>query len=132
MLTEAIGFWPIFDDAAVLSLELDRSDGSPWQPGSDSPTLDLIVRLAETKYMLAKLQFKNVENLQLSNFSYQNEIMEIVFDRVPEKWDSEGKFWPAKLLVEIEPHCGLQAKFECKSAAVLSVVPCNEEGIISG
>ena len=38
MLTEAIGFWPIFDDAAVLSLELDRSDGSPWQPGSDSPT----------------------------------------------------------------------------------------------
>jgi len=30
MLTEAIGFWPIFDDAAVLSLELDRSDGSPW------------------------------------------------------------------------------------------------------
>jgi hypothetical protein len=131
-LTEVVGFWPSFDDAAVLTLRLDRADGSPWRPESDSPTLDLTLRLSETGYYLVKIQFKNVENIELSNFSYQNEIMEIVFDREPDSVDSEGRFWSAKLLVEIQAHCGLQAKFECKSAAVRSVVPCNKDGSISG
>jgi len=130
-LTEVVGFWPSFDDAAVLTLQLDRADGSPWRPESASPTLDLTLRLAETGYFLVKIQFKNVENMELSNFSYQNEIMEIVFDRKPDTVDSEGRFWSAKMLVEIQAHCGLQAKFQCKSAAVLSVVPCDKDGLIS-
>ena len=130
-LTEVVGFWPSFDDAAVLRLQLDCTDGSPWKQGSDSPTLDVTVRLAETGFFLAQIQFKNVTKIDLSNFSYQNEILEIVFDRVPDTVDSEGRFWPAKMLVEIQAHCGLQAKFECKSAAVLSVVPCDKDGSIS-
>jgi hypothetical protein len=131
LLLDAVGFWPSFDDAAILELKLDRTDGSPWKPGSDSPALDMTVRLAETGYRLASLRFRNVENLQLSNFRNQNEIMEIDFKREPERWDSEGKFWAAKLFVEIEPHCGMHAKFECKSAVVLSVTPCDENGSIS-
>lgn len=132
LLTDAVGFWPSFDDAAILRLQLDRTDGAPWKPGSDSPTLDITVRLAETGYMLASLRFRNVENLQLSNFRYQNEILEIVFGRTPDRVDSEGRFWSEKLFVEIEAHCGMQAKFECKSAIVLSVIPCSKDGSISG
>ncbi len=131
LLTDAVGFWPSFDDAAILQLTLDRTDGSPWKPGSESPTIVLTVRLAETEYRLASLRFTNVANLQLSHFSYQNEIREIVFNREPERWDSEGGFSPAKLFVEIEPHCGMQAKFECKSVIVLSVLPCDKDGFAS-
>ena len=131
LLTEAVGFWPSFDDAEILCLQLDRTDGSPHKPGSSSPTLEITVRLAEEGYRLASLQFKNVENLQLVNFSYQNEIREIVFNREPERWDLEGRFWSEKLFVEIKAHCGMQAKFECQSAVVLSVVPCNKDGSIS-
>jgi len=132
LLTEAVGFWPAFDDAEILCLQLDRTDGSPHKPGSSSPTLDITVRLAEEGYRLASIQFKNVENLELSNFSYQNEIREIAFDRTPpNEWDPDNKGETAKLLVEIEAHCGMQAKFECKSAVVLSVVPCNKDRSIS-
>ena len=49
-LTDIVGEWPSFDDAEILRLVLDRGDGSPWIPGSDSPTLDLKLRLAETGY----------------------------------------------------------------------------------
>lgn len=132
-LIEVIGEWPSFDDAELISLCLDRTDGSPHIPGSNSPTLSMTIRLVETGYYLTEIRFNNVENLELSDFSYQNEIKEIAFDRTsPNKWDPDGKLGTAKLLVEVEAHCGMQAKFQCRSAAVLSVVPCNKDGSISG
>jgi len=131
-LIEVVGEWPAFDDAELISLTLDRTDGSPHLPGSDSPTLSMTVLLAEAGYYLTEVRFNSVEKLELSNFSYQNAIKEIVFDRtMPNKWDPDGKLGTAKLLVEIEAHCGMQAKFECKSAVVLSIVPCSKEGTIS-
>ena len=131
-LTEIIGEWPSFDDAEMVSLCLDRTDGSPHMPGSNSPTLSMTVRLAETGYFLAKIRFNNVVNLELSNFTYQNVIREIVFDRTqPNEWDPDGKLGTARLVVQIEAHCGMQAKFECKSAVVLSVVPCRKDGSVS-
>jgi hypothetical protein len=132
-LTEVIGEWPSFDDAELICLVLDRTDGSPHIPGSNSPTLSMTVRLAETGFYLTEIRFNNVENLEQSNFSYQNEIREIVFDRTPPKeWDPDGKLESAKLLVEIEAQCGMQAKFECRSAIVLSVVLGHKDGSISG
>jgi hypothetical protein len=131
-LIKIIGEWPSFDDAELINLTLDRTDGSPHIPESNSPTLTMTVRLAETGYYLTQIRFDKVENLELSNFSYQNEIKEIAFDRMPPvEWDPDNKGETAKLVVEIEAHCGMQAKFECRSAIVLSVAPCNKEGVVS-
>ncbi len=97
-LIEVVGEWPSFDDAEVLSVVLDRGDGMPWNQESDSPTLDLKVRLAETGYFVVELRFKRVLKIELKNFSYQNSVQEIVFDRMPERVDSRGDYGPAELL----------------------------------
>jgi hypothetical protein len=127
-LIEVIGEWPAFDDAELISLILDRTDGSPHKPGSNSPTLSMTVRLAATGYYLSEIRFNNVCNLELTGFSYQNEMQEIIFDQLPNRIDSRGSFTPAGISAEIIAHCGLQGRFEFQSGAVLSIVPCDRDG----
>ncbi len=74
-LIEVIGEWPSFDDAELIRLTLDRTDGSPHLPVSNSPTLTMTVRLAETGYYLTEVHFDNVADLDLSNFRHQNVLM---------------------------------------------------------
>jgi hypothetical protein len=131
-LIEIVGEWPSFDDAEVYSLVLDRRDGAPWNSESDSPTLDLKMRLAETGYFLVEIRFKNVFNVGLTNFRYQNSIQEIVFDRLLEQRDSVGNYSPAGVSAEIIAHCGLQGKFAFQSAIIGSVAPCNRDGTPRG
>jgi hypothetical protein len=127
-LIEVVGEWPAFDDAELISLILDRTDGSPHKPGSNSPTLLMTVRLAETGYYLSEIRFNNVCNFELTGFSYQNSIQEIVFDQLPDRIDSRGSFTPAGISAEIIAHCGLQGRFEFQSGIVLSIVPCDSDG----
>jgi hypothetical protein len=127
-LIEIIGEWPSFDDADLISLTLDRTDGSPHKPGSNSPTLSLTVRLAETGYYLSEIRFNRVCNLELTGFSYQNEIREIVFERLPARTDARGGFTPAGISAEIIAHCGLHGRFEFQSGVALSIVPRDSAG----
>jgi hypothetical protein len=127
-LIEVVGEWPSFDDAELISVVLDRGDGTPWNQESDSPTLDLKVRLAETGYFVVELRFKRVLKVELKNFSYQNSVQEIVFDRMPERVDSRGSYGPAGFLAEVVAHCGLEGTFQFGSATVLSVLPCDRDG----
>ncbi len=127
-LIDIVGEWPSFDDAEILSLVLDRRDGSPWIPGSDSPTLDLRIRLAETGYFLTEIRFNNVLNFEMAEFRYQNSVQEIVFESIPDRVDSQGNHTRARISIEILPHCGLKGKFEFQSAVVLFVVPCDRNG----
>lgn len=130
-LTDLVGEWPSFDDAEIIRLVLDRSDGSPWKADSDAPTLSLTVRLAEAGYFLAAIKFNNVRNVELKNFSYQNSIQEITFEEVPERTDSGDNHTHAGISAEIMAHCGLIGKFEFQSAVVLSVVPCDRDGRVT-
>jgi hypothetical protein len=127
-LIEVIGEWPSFDDAELISLILDRTDGSPHKPESTSPTLSMTVRLAETGYYLSEVRFNKVRNLELTNFRHQNIFQEIVFDQLPERVDSRGSVTPAGISAEIIAHCGLQGRFEFQSGIVLSIVPCGRDG----
>jgi hypothetical protein len=127
-LIEVVGEWPSFDDAELISLTLDRTDGSPHKPESDSPTLTMTVRLAETGYYLAEIRFNKVWNLELMGFSYQNSIQEIVFDQIHVRVDSEGRFGPGGISAEIVANCGLKGRFEFQSGVVLSIIPCNRKG----
>jgi hypothetical protein len=127
-LIEVFGEWPSFDDAALISLVLDRDDGSPWNPDSNSPTLSMTVRFAETGYYLSEIRFNRVCNLELTGLSHQNEFQEIVFDQLPARVDSRGSFTPAGISAEIIAHCGLHGRFEFQSGIVLSIVPCDKDG----
>jgi hypothetical protein len=127
-LIEVIGEWPSFDDAELISLTLDRTDGSPHKPESSSPTLSMRVRLAETGYYLTEIRFNKVCNLELKGFSYQNEIQEIVFEQLPARTDPRGSFTPAGISAEIIAHCGLHGRFEFQSGVVFSIVPCDRDG----
>lgn len=90
-ITDIFGDWPTFHDAWILKLDLSVAGGEPWVAGSVSPTLDMLVHvfemtgevtkegfLVQRNHTLVGLQFRNVEGLSLSNFSYQNAIFELI------------------------------------------------------
>jgi hypothetical protein len=84
-ITDIFGYWPTFHDAEIQSFCLSVAGGQPWLADSDSPVLDLHVYVFEmtkevsadgyfvlAKHTLAHLRFRNVEDLSVSQFSYQN------------------------------------------------------------
>jgi hypothetical protein len=144
-ITAIFGEWPSFHDAWILMLNLSVADGEPWVVGSVSPTLDMLVHvfemtrevmkegfLVQRNHTLACFQFRNVEELSLSNFSYQNAIFELIFGIKPMSYKFGGG--PAEgpppnvITVEINSSCGLAGRFKCQTAEVMSVEPCDEFG----
>jgi hypothetical protein len=145
-ITDIFGYWPTFHDAEVHSLSLSGGVVDPCEPGCESPMLDMKIHLWEitrdvtaegwlvlAKHTLADLQFRNVEKLELSNFNYHNCIMEMIFGTEPENLNPVGGGrHPPMITVEIVPAFGLRGKFKCQSAEVLSAVPCNLDGPLTG
>ena len=144
-LTSIFGYWPSFHDAEIKELRLHVADGEPWVVGSIAPVLELQIHVFEmTKdltqegyfvlknHTLARLRFRNVEDLQLSGFSFQNFIFELVFGREPMKYPHGGgpidDTPPEVLTVKIGASVGLSGEFWCQSAEVVSVEPCDESG----
>lgn len=144
-ITNIFGGWPSFHDAEILSLSLSIADGEPWGSGSISPTLDMRVHLWEmtkevteqgyfvlAKHTLAHLQFRCVEALSFSDFSFQNVIFELEFGIEPVSYPYGGGPIegppPNVLVVTIDSSAGLQGQFKCHSAEVVSAVPCDEDG----
>jgi hypothetical protein len=144
-ITDIFGYWPTFHDAEVHSVSLIGGCADPCDPSCESPMLDLKMHLWEmtkevssegfivlAKHTFAELRFRNVEQLQLSNFNYHNCILELIFGLEPE--DPEpigGGRKPAMITVEILPAFGLSGSFKCQSAEVVSAVACDEHGNIS-
>jgi hypothetical protein len=83
-------------------------------------------------HTLASLQFRNVEELSLSNFSYQNAIFDLIFGIEPMSYRLGGGPLnsppPNVITVEINSSCGLTGRFKCQAAEVMSVEPCDEFG----
>jgi hypothetical protein len=85
------------------------------------------------KHTLTEMRFRNVERLELSNFNYHNCIMEMTFGMEPENLHPiGGGRKPPMITVEIEPGFGLYAKFMCQSAEVVSAIPCDLDGPLTG
>jgi hypothetical protein len=145
-ITDIFGYWPTFHDAEVHSLSLSGGVVDPCVPGCESPMLDLKIHLWEmtkevdekgwivfVKHTLMEMRFRNLEELELSNFNYHNSIMEMTFGMEPENLHPiGGGRKPPMIIVEIEPSFGLHAKFKCQSAEVLSAVPCDPDGPLTG
>jgi len=85
------------------------------------------------KHTITEMRFRNVENLELSNFNFHNCIFELIFGWEPEDIHPiGGGRRPPMITVEIEPGFGLFAKFKCQSAEVLSAVPCDLPAPLAG
>ncbi len=144
-ITDVFGYWPTFHDAWIHKMNMSVAGGKPWEPDSFSPALDMYVHVFEitkdvteegyivlAKHTLAHLQFRNVEKLSLSNFSFQNSIFELIFGMEPMVFlhgggPAEGPP-PNVITVKIDSCCGLSGEFKCQAVEVVSAEPCDEYG----
>ncbi len=144
-ITDIFGYWPSFHDAEIHEVNLSVADREPWVAGSASPLIEMKIHVFEmtkdltpeaffvlTKHTMARLRFRNVEDLQLSDFSYQNCIFELVFGIEPMSYPNGGGSAdgnpPNLLTVRIHSSAGLSGGFKCQSAEVVSAERCDKSG----
>jgi tRNA(adenine34) deaminase len=144
-ISSIFGYWPSFHDAEIHHVNLDIADEEAWEGGSESPTLEMQIHVFEmTKdvtpdgyfvlknHTLVRLRFHNLQDLQLSDFSYENCIFDLVFGTEPMRYSHGGgpiEGPPPNLLtVRIDSSVGLCGEFKCLSAEVISAEPCDESG----
>ena len=136
-ITDIFGYWPHFHDAEIKEVRLEIADGKPWSQESESPVMEMVVHLFQmtkdvsptghfilTKHTLARLRFRNIEGLQLYDFSHQNCIFDLEFALETAGQPHVGKI----LFVRIGSSVGLAGEFRCKSAEVVSAAPCDGHG----
>ena len=121
----ALGHWPSFHDAEIISFSLSRA--LPLEVGVSIANLTVHVRqyaevgagtaeyeLAIVKSVLVNFIFKGVSDLSLSEFNHQNVINSITFTYI--NINGEPVF-----SVDIESIWGLGGSLQCGSIAVDSV-----------
>ena len=112
-LVAALGDWPTFHDAEVISVSAERS--IPVEVGCASARVVVHIRRYETRgegtaqyeqvlsrNVLATFQFSGVADLELSEFNHQNVINSLVVHR-----DTSQDEERAPYVVTIESICGL-------------------------
>lgn len=122
-VTHSFGHWPSFHDSEVVSIRLDRDQGRDLT----GPMVTMVFFLFRLEVAeedprrnktLTTLQFRDVENLKLSDFNHQNAINGIALSRYfCERLKCEV------FGVKIAPGFGLESSFQCREIEVLSVEP---------
>jgi hypothetical protein len=121
-LITIFGRWPSFHDAEVVRVALDRS-------GDQGPTLEAVIHVCEYTaaldatghYVTAKhtevtFRFTDVELHSLQGFNEQNVLASLTITDI-DAAEHEGR----QLRIEMPTLYGLDAKFDCRGAAVISV-----------
>ena len=121
------GYWPDFHDAEIHWLRLDRS----------GPTLEFLVHAFETtgeiddqgcfvraKHCLVRLRCREFNELEAGGFNEQNVLFEIGLMNLREE-GSDTESWE----LEIVPSYGLGATVKGGVPEVVSLVPCDPEGL---
>ncbi len=91
-ITDIFGYWPSFHDAEIQSISLTGGETYLKDPDRIYPTLDIKIHLWEMtnevnakgffvlkNHTLTDLRFRNTGELELSDFSFRNTIMEMIF-----------------------------------------------------
>jgi len=121
----ALGFWPSFHDAEIISFAVSRA--LPLESGVSAANLTVHVRqyaevgagtaeyqLAIVKSILVNFIFNGVLDLSISEFNHQNVINSITF----KKTEFQGA---PSISVDIESIWGFGGWLQCNSVAVESV-----------
>ncbi len=131
-IVAVFGRWPMFHDAEVLWITLDRSgDGD-----SVEPTLDATVHAFEGTDQVDKdgyyvsrhhvrvhFRFRGIEELELGGFNCQNVLFQIEIQNLHELQTELIQFG-----VYFRASYGVFATFHCRAIEVVSVEPCDQEG----
>jgi hypothetical protein len=132
-LAAVFGYWPSFHDAEVLWLRLDRR---PHGDGCYGPSMETLVHTFEITsevgadgcyvlrhHVLVHFRFRDVVELQLDEFNYQNALMGLTVTDLRDR-QMERVCWA----VRFESAFGLDACFHCYDVEIVSVTPCNKAG----
>jgi hypothetical protein len=133
-LIAVFGYWPSFHDAEVLWIRLERSTHAE----NYGPTFEALVHAFEITseidpagyfvlrhHTLVHLRFENVVNLLLEGFNDQNALMGLGIKDIRQR-QMERIWWE----VTFDPAWGVAASFQCNSIEVLSVIPCDKDGML--
>ncbi|AZA98283.1 hypothetical protein EG359_01100 [Chryseobacterium joostei] len=102
LLTSVFGQLPKFHDGEIVSLKLEISSSGFY------PKLVLLLSILHfgKRYQI-ELEFNNVMKNSFENFSNQNSIWEMNFEKLENS-----------ILCTIEANCGLSAEIECETVSV--------------
>ena len=133
-LVAALGYWPSFHDAEIVSVSAERV--LPVAPGSASVTLVVHLRTYEprgegtaqyeqvlVKSILATFVCKQVSDLELSEFNHQN-----VIDSLSVRRDTSAKAADSPLVLSIEPSWGLGGIVRCATIELSTVQALSNAG----
>lgn len=134
LVLDAYGDWPSFHDAEILWLHLDRNISCEKEFGTPSIRFalhgwEMTSEIDENgyyilrKHRIVEFQFDGLGGMAVDGFNHQNAIFGLRISRVDEDR-------PERIRVEFEPAHGLAGSFVAVSGRVVSVTPCNEDGII--
>ncbi len=137
LVVDAFGYWPDFHDAEIHWLRLDRSRET--YEGYFSPCIELCIHAFEMtsekdekgyfkliKHHLIHFRFNDVYDVELDGFNNQNAISELQINPFLKSDSGQPAFE-----VVIHPAYGLGGEFKALSAEVLSVLPCDDKGVIA-
>jgi Immunity protein 50 len=126
LLVQALGYWPSFHDAEVVSFSAERA--LPVETGYSVARMCVHVRQYESvgtgtaqfqmvlrKSVLARFVFTAACDFELSDFNHQNVINSIEISAIP------GSSELSDLHVEIESIWGFGGSLRCSSAAIETV-----------
>ena len=124
-VVEALGYWPTFHDAEVISFSAERA--LPLKNGYTVARLAVHVRqysavgegtaqyeMVLRKSVLVRFIFNGACDFELSDFNHQNVINAIIVTRIE---SNEA----ASLRVEVEPIWGFGGSLRCLSVAIEKV-----------
>lgn len=121
-LTSLFGYWPGFEDAEILFLQLARQGRQP----SDGPTVTMRLQTFEWGHdaesgrtvinhrCIVTLRFSEVEELHLAGLNYQNPIHQLSLGE-------EDHSFSGRLTVHFPAARGLSGSFTCHNAEVVAV-----------
>lgn len=132
-LTSVFGYWPSFHDAEVVWLRLDRRPTGEG-PG---PIIEAMIHTFEStseigpdgyyvlrNHVLVHFCFRDVVELQLSDFNHQNALFGLTITDLRERqWEH------IHFQVSLDPAFGVGGSFQCHEIEILSVVPCEKNGV---
>jgi hypothetical protein len=130
-LTRIFGRWPLFHDAEVLSISLDREGQYPYY----GPTLDMAIHVFEMTsevddrgyyvlrhHTLVRFRFHQVVEVALEGFNHQNDLYGLNIIDISERQMEWVRFG-----VKLDSSFGVGAAFHCRAVTVLSVEPYNPQ-----
>ena len=133
-LTTVFGYWPSFHDSEVIWFHLDRRPDGEGQ----GPTVEAMIRAFEITsevgpggflvlrhHVLVHFRFREAVELELDGFNCQNALFGLTIADIRDRQLERIHFQ-----VRFDSSFGLGVSFQCREVEVLSVEPCDQDGVL--